>query len=322
MASAQFVAQVIRRLAEVAGLGLWVAAAVTGLALASFTLGDPSPNLATGGATHNLIGATGAAFADLVCRTLGWACLYAPLLAVAWGWRLVVDHRLPRWRLRLLAAPLAWLLLAMALGGTALSGPFDLYEGAGGAVGAVALEHLIESLGLFGFAPGLTFSITAGLATLLGLWALALDIAELSLLGHLLRKAAGFAFRYTRIGVAGGLSRLPRPALPRMPSLFARQGVAQAPSQVLHAGTPWAGPTASAARLVPPANAHEPPLFPEEQESLAPAAAPTVDIDVRTRPGTVPGSRHYRWATSRHCHRWTCCKKRGQSLAMPLMPTC
>ena len=48
---------------------------------------------------------------------------------------------------------------------------------------AVTLGHLIENLAPIGFAAGLTFSVTAGLATLLGLWALALDIAELSLLG-------------------------------------------------------------------------------------------------------------------------------------------
>jgi DNA segregation ATPase FtsK/SpoIIIE, S-DNA-T family len=281
-----------------AGLGLWAAAAIAGLALASFTPGDPSLNFATGGAVHNVMGAPGAAFADLAYRAFGWASLHVPLLGLAWGWRLVVDHRLPRPRLRFLAAPIAWLLLAMALGGTALSGPFQLPEGAGGAVGAVTLGHLIENLAPIGFAAGLTFSITAGLATLLGLWALALDIAELSLLGHLLRRAAGFYARYARIGLANGLSRVPWPSLPRMPSLLSRKAAAPAPARVQHAGTSWAGPTASTARMGPSAPSSEPPLFPEQPPSMAPVAASVATpaatvaaIDVRTNPGTPAGSR-------------------------------
>ena len=265
------------------------------------------------------------------------ASLYVPLLGLAWGWRLVVDHRLPRPRLRFLAAPVAWLLLAMALGGTALSGPFQLPEGAGGAVGAVTLGHLIENLAPIGFAAGLTFSVTAGLATLLGLWALALDIAELSLLGQLLRRAAGFSVRYARIGLASGLSRVPRPSLPRMPSLFSRKAVALAPVRVQHAGTSWAGPTrlhrtngatrtVVRAAVIPRTTAVDGtgccrsyPLPPQLLQRL---------MSVRTpeHPLEAAGRRHRRhlcrWAMSRNCRRSTCCRNRVQRSATQSMPTC
>jgi S-DNA-T family DNA segregation ATPase FtsK/SpoIIIE len=291
LASPQFVAQMIRRLAELFGLGLWVVAVAAGLALASFAPGDPSLNFATGAAVHNVLGANGAVFADAVFRSLGWAALYLPVLLAAWGWRLVVGHRLPFWRYRLAVAPVAWLLIAMTLGGTAWSGPFFVPEGAGGAVGALTLGHLIEALLPAGISAGLTFSVVAGAATLLGLWALALDIAELALAAQLLRRAVGVAFRLSGRSFGWSLRRVPRPKLLAFPKgLFSRRARSEPPPvHSQHPSTPWAPPTASAPRAVPlplePMPEHKAPV-PELQ-----SPQPKVGIDVRSRPGTQSGSR-------------------------------
>ena len=62
---------VARRGAEVVGLGLTGTAAGTTLALASWSVDDPSFNHAASGPVHNLLGAPGAIAADLIMQLLG-----------------------------------------------------------------------------------------------------------------------------------------------------------------------------------------------------------------------------------------------------------
>ncbi len=290
LASPQFVAQMIRRLAEIVGLGLWAGALAAGLALASFAPGDPSLNFATGGAVQNVLGWTGAMFADLVFRTSGWAAVFIPLLLLAWGWRLVVARRLQHWRVRLAAAPVAWLLLAMSLGGTAWSGPFLVPEGAGGAVGAVTLGHLIVLLEMVGFGASLTYSVTVGVAALLVIWVLALDIAELSLAMRLLRRAAAGAGWIGGRWLFLGFNRLPRPKRLRWPRWNLRRKPDEPPPPPQqYPSTPWAPPTAATPRSVQ--LPLEPmPASPAPGHEVRPPAA-KVGIDVRNRANPATGSR-------------------------------
>ena len=285
--SSHLARQMIRRLAECTGLGLWLAAAAGGLALASFSRSDPSPNFATGGLSHNVLAAEGAAFADLLYRGAGWAALFPIILAIAWGWRLIKDRRLPHWRLRLAGAPLTWLLLSMTLAGTHLGAPYGLAEGGGGAIGDLALAKLTDVTAMAGFPAGLFWPLIAALAAISGLAVLALDLAELSLLGRLSGSATASGARLMRQGVAGAFGRLPRPRLPAMPTLFRRrQPAEQAPAFVLHPGTPWAPPTAAGPKKPAP---QSPPQPSAESAGSGQANAPV--INVRPPQPTKPSRR-------------------------------
>ena len=115
-----------RRLSEIAGLALITLALLGSIALATWSVQDPSLSHATQTPVHNLLGFPGAIFADLAMQLLGLASVMLLLPEMLLGWRLlahepvgekwrgaVVDPRhLPRRRLRLHAA--AHRLLAAA----------------------------------------------------------------------------------------------------------------------------------------------------------------------------------------------------------------
>src|SRR6185312_13604490 len=88
-----------RRLSELAGLALIVLAVLGALALATWSVQDPSLSHATQKPIHNLLGFPGAIFSDLAMQLLGLAAvlLLAPL--ALYGWRLLSHRPLgERWR--------------------------------------------------------------------------------------------------------------------------------------------------------------------------------------------------------------------------------
>jgi len=291
----QLVRQAIRRLAEIAGLGLWAFAGVLGLALASYSRGDPSPNFASGGSAQNVVGPEGAVFADMLYRGIGWAALFPLAVALAWGWRLFKHHRLPGWRLRLIGLPLAGVLLAMMFAGARVGAPYGLAEGAGGALGAVALKHLTGFVAGAGYSGSLVWTAIAALALLLGVAVLALDMAELWLLGKLARRGAAAGLKTAERGLTAGFARVPGLRLPRLPSLpalprvrlFHRRRAREdaAPAFMRHAGPSWEAPLAGAKPASPRAGA--PALSP----ATAPAEAAAV-INVQRTMTAKPGRRH------------------------------
>ena len=143
----------MRRGAELAGLGLISFSAAIALALASWSVLDPSFNHAAPGQVHNLLGAPGAIAADLIMQMLGVSALAFLAPMCLWGWRLIFSGRLERAQARLglwlaggiLAAGLASLLpvtarwpLPTGLGGVAgdaiLAIPSRLLAGSGTAM--------------------------------------------------------------------------------------------------------------------------------------------------------------------------------------------
>ncbi|MGJ3263549.1 MAG: DNA translocase FtsK 4TM domain-containing protein [Salinarimonas sp.] len=90
-----------RRLAETTGLVLLAAALALAVALATWSVEDPSLNHATDGPVRNLLGFPGAVAADLVMQLvgLGAVALIAPL--ALWGWQLLREGALPRLSLRI-----------------------------------------------------------------------------------------------------------------------------------------------------------------------------------------------------------------------------
>src|SRR5215510_6277130 len=85
-----------RRLRELAGLALIVLATLVALALATWSVQDPSLSHATNAHVRNILGVPGAIVADLLTQLFGVAALAFILPIAIWGWRLVTHRPLPR----------------------------------------------------------------------------------------------------------------------------------------------------------------------------------------------------------------------------------
>jgi len=92
----------LRRGAELAGFGLITLTVAQALALASWSVEDPSFNHAAPGPVHNLLGAPGAASADLMMQIFGVAALAFLAPPVFWGTQLISTGRIERLRTRLM----------------------------------------------------------------------------------------------------------------------------------------------------------------------------------------------------------------------------
>jgi S-DNA-T family DNA segregation ATPase FtsK/SpoIIIE len=165
-----------RRFGEAGGLLLLLLSLLLTLALATWSVQDPSLSHATAAPVRNWLGRSGAIFADLSIQLFGLASIMLVLPVATWGWRLL-THRAPgrRW-LRalfwvaglLLAAAFASCLprtagwpLPAGMGGVTgdaiLKLPLLLFGGSAtsrfvlaGIIGAAALATLAVVLG-FGF---------------------------------------------------------------------------------------------------------------------------------------------------------------------------
>jgi len=78
-----------RRLWQAVGFGMLIGAGALALALATWSVRDPSLNHATGGHVRNLLGAPGAAAADLIMQLFGFGAIAAILPLAAQGLRLL-----------------------------------------------------------------------------------------------------------------------------------------------------------------------------------------------------------------------------------------
>ncbi|MFX4427925.1 DNA translocase FtsK 4TM domain-containing protein, partial [Acinetobacter baumannii] len=77
---------------------LLAVAAVT-IALATWSVGDPSFSHATGQPAHNRLGFIGAATSDLLMQLIGLASAIALVPPLAIGWRMLMTgrHDITRW---------------------------------------------------------------------------------------------------------------------------------------------------------------------------------------------------------------------------------
>src|SRR6266851_4305564 len=124
-----------RRLREIAGIGLIILSVALGLALATWSVQDPSLSHATNAPVRNALGFGGAIVADLLTQLFGLAALALVLPIAIWGWRLASHRPLSRERIRLafwmLGVPL-WAACAAAL---PRSAAWPLPAGLGGVTG-------------------------------------------------------------------------------------------------------------------------------------------------------------------------------------------
>ena len=160
--------------------GLAAAAGVAlAITLATWHVGDPSLNASAAAAPRNLMGAPGAALADLILQGLGLAGALAALLLLVLGLsRLAGPHPeagRTALRLRALAGGLAMVGLAALLAWAPAPAGWPLARGLGGLAGAGLLDLGGGALAEFNlpFGRGLTAALLGGL----GLWGMVYALA-------------------------------------------------------------------------------------------------------------------------------------------------
>src|SRR5437764_10770135 len=91
-----------RRMHEIVGIGLIGIAGIAAVALATWSVQDPSLSHATNAPVRNMLGLTGAVGADLMMQLFGVATIALLFPVAAWGWRLVTHRALTRERTRVM----------------------------------------------------------------------------------------------------------------------------------------------------------------------------------------------------------------------------
>jgi DNA segregation ATPase FtsK/SpoIIIE, S-DNA-T family len=129
-----------RRAQELGGLALIALAGGAGVALATWSVQDPSLSHATAARIRNLLGAPGAITADLLIQLMGVGAIALIVPVGVWGWRLLTHRHPGRERLRLVF----WLIGALAFCAFAsclpITAAWPLPTGLGGVIGDALLR--------------------------------------------------------------------------------------------------------------------------------------------------------------------------------------
>src|SRR5262249_5392804 len=138
------------------------------LALATWSVQDPSLSHATNAHVRNILGVPGAIVADLLTQLFGVAALAFILPIAIWGWRLVTHRPMQRERVRLLFWRLGVLLAAGCAAALPRSPAWPLPVGLGGVIGdwMLRLPALVAGGTLAGLAR-VAVAVAAGAGTLL-----------------------------------------------------------------------------------------------------------------------------------------------------------
>jgi S-DNA-T family DNA segregation ATPase FtsK/SpoIIIE len=156
-----------RRAAEIAGLVLLALTLAVAVALATWSVDDPSLNNATRGTIRNLLGRPGAMVADLAMQLLGLGTVAMLLPPLLWSLRLIRFHLFDRGALKLAL----WIVGIVSTAAVASALPatprWPLPTGMGGVSGDALLHGTRLVLGLSGTALGsLVAFVFAGIAIL------------------------------------------------------------------------------------------------------------------------------------------------------------
>src|SRR5665213_2523554 len=164
-----------RRLSEFAGLVLITLALLGAIALATWSVQDPSLSHATQAPIHNLLGFPGAIFSDLAMQLLGLAAIMLLVPEMLLGWRLL-SHRPVGDKWRGLLWILATFLAAAFVSTLPRIGSWPLPTGLGGVFGDAMLRAPAMIFGsplsgmasfiaaiVFGLATVVTIAFAAGL---------------------------------------------------------------------------------------------------------------------------------------------------------------
>jgi DNA segregation ATPase FtsK/SpoIIIE, S-DNA-T family len=145
--SGQLGAVLRRRLRELGGIALLSVAMMAALALATWSVHDPSLSHATDARVHNLLGRPGAVAADLMMQLLGLGSLALLLPVGVWGYRLLGHRPLGRERVRVLLWVFGAVLAATFASCLPRGTHWPLPCGLGGVVGDAMLRAPAVFLG-------------------------------------------------------------------------------------------------------------------------------------------------------------------------------
>ncbi len=162
-----------RRLVELGGLVLFLAAGLITLALLSHGPADPSINNASTFDPVNTLGIWGAAFSDIALQTMGIGAGGLSLILAAWGWRIISHQGLPFFWANALATLPALFSLCLLLAALPTPSGWPYRVSLGGLVGDGLLSVITSLADMAGIAAAAPF-IAAGLALLIGVGAFAL----------------------------------------------------------------------------------------------------------------------------------------------------
>jgi S-DNA-T family DNA segregation ATPase FtsK/SpoIIIE len=165
-----------RRLREAGGVALVSLAMLAALALATWSVADPSLSHATDAPVRNLLGMPGAIVADLLMQLFGLGSLALLLPIAVWGYRLLGHRPLDHERLRVLVWLFGTVLSAAFASSLPRSPHWPLPSGLGGVIGDAGLRlpdallhvtvvhshHLAASIAL-GIAAFAAFAFAAGI---------------------------------------------------------------------------------------------------------------------------------------------------------------
>jgi len=226
-----------QRLTEAGALLLAILGVALFVACLTYNPADPSINRAVETTTRNVLGAPGAAVADVLIQTLGLAAFFITPVMLAWAWRIYRYRRLSHWGFRLAALPLALLLSAIALASLAPPESWLPETTLGGSAGRLLLGHSSSFLEL---GPVAVAWIAAPVAIGAFLFVLGLSLLEWrALMAALVRLGSGakrglsgMARQAERAGAkasTGAMGRTARDpaaetATPQAPSLGSARG--------------------------------------------------------------------------------------------------
>src|SRR5256714_9484362 len=165
MLSDELRAALRRRLSEIIGAALIAVAGIAAVALATWSVQDPSLSHATNAPVRNMLGLPGAIGADLMMQVLGIATIALLFPVAAWGWRLLTHRPLDRERVRLVL----WVAGTGAAAAFAACLPasksWPLPTGLGGVIGDATLRVPAWVFGApLSGAPRFAIAIVVGIA--------------------------------------------------------------------------------------------------------------------------------------------------------------
>ncbi|RTL53952.1 MAG: DNA translocase FtsK [Bradyrhizobiaceae bacterium] len=149
----------MRRLRELAGLGVLALSCAAAAALMTWSVMDPSLSHATSGKIRNVMGWPGAIGADLLMQIFGLGAIMIVMPVAVWGWRLLTHRHFDREAIRIGC----WILGAVIAAGFAScwprSGAWPLPTGLGGVVGDAIVRVPAVVFG----PPGFLYRLCLGL---------------------------------------------------------------------------------------------------------------------------------------------------------------
>ena len=154
-----------RRMREIAGTALILLATLLAIALATWSVQDPSLSHATNAPVRNLLGLPGAVVSDLLMQLFGLSALALVLPVGLWGWRLCSHRPLAREKVRVGVWIVGVLLCALLAACMPHNAGWPLPSGLGGVIGDGLLRIISLAVGELSAMTRLVIAAVAGVGT-------------------------------------------------------------------------------------------------------------------------------------------------------------